>query len=235
MGNLNPKLCDNKVKDEKFRQACLDYMRIVRYANENLQDKNNLLRNLVYDYFYTDENKIKLNPDLEFVQMVHKLHPIKYKNKQGGMRWLYSACKRQLVFCKKIDPLLYGYRFIAWKKMYIKFLSECKYHPEDIIPPNLKEDFMWHSHMQLPSYLKDMTKLVGFQLDHDDEIPEELLEKFRRKRYYLKHRINFEQKEDGSCVAVKKDYRGKFTTNDGGGGSSCGGSGCGGGGCGGCG
>lgn len=226
MGNSSNKI----LKTGSLPESCNAYSKIINYIVETPPDKELLLQNIIAYISKIKED----SPCYEFVATVHKLHPHIYREKPIELLdpvWLYQACVRQMVYCKKIQPFLKNYNYKRWRSEYKRFLRDCKLFKHVIIVPNLIEDFMWHSHMQSPTYKRDITLLTGRFMDHDDDIPEEKLQKFKNIRVFLRRQVEYDEKDDGTCATERP--RPVYTRNSSGG-SSCGSS-CGGGGCGGCG
>ena len=231
MGNSSNKCLS---KHGTLPSYCEAYLKVVKSIVETNPTKTSLIRSVI---LYTEQvrtNEPSSDPYIPFVQTVHKLHPRIYRNKpleSVDQIWLYEALLRQIMYCKKIYPFLQNYEYKRWVKEYKRFLRDCKRFKHTTIVPNLIEDFIWHSHMQSPTYEPDVIKVLGRFLDHDDEIPEHKLQKFKTIRTFLRSHTPYDEKEDGTCATERP--RPVYSSSNSGG-SSCGSS-CGGGGCGGCG
>jgi hypothetical protein len=59
------------------------------------------------------------------------------------------------------------------------FLYLCSKRTKEITVPNKVADFMWHSHMQNnKAYKEDMKNVLGFVLNHMDDIPDDTLKNY---------------------------------------------------------
>jgi hypothetical protein len=112
--------------------------------------------------------------DLLAVDTSHKLHPLDYGTKKVDKEYLINPCLRQDEFCRKLHAKCINYEHTL--ENYEKFLKIIKSQPGTITVPSLNEDFMWHLHMtDHEKYKSDTKRILGFFLNHDDEIPKEKL------------------------------------------------------------
>lgn len=222
MGNNNIKGLINS----KLKYLCSDYMEIIEHINKLGSDYK------LYDAIMAYKAGIKetdMDKDIKFVLYVHRMHPLRYSKEQREVNtnWLYNVCLTQIRFCKNIEPKLKNYDFKKWFKQYRRFLALCRKYPTKVIVPTLIEDFIWHAHMQNNYiYLYDTKNIIGKPLDHDDEISEDLLQKYKKERQYLTSRTKYTDSGTSSCVVMVPGFCGGSGGDVGG--SSCGG--CGGGG-----
>ncbi len=70
------------------------------------------------------------------------------------------------------------------------------------------------------SYVLDTVKIFGKILDHNDDIPDDKLQKYTRETHYLSNKIKYAERKDSTCVVALASVSIKYN-------SSCG-SGCGG-------
>lgn len=211
-GLINPKL----------KYLCDDYREIIEHINQ--LGSNYRLADAIVAYKDGMQEQ-DMDKDIKFVLYVHRMHPVRYNKEQRkvDVNWLYNVCLIQIEFCRKIGPMLKNYDFKQWFRQYRKFLRLCRRYPTNIIVPTLTEDFIWHAHMQNNYiYLYDTKNIIGKPLNHDDEISEELLQKYKKEREYLTSHTRYTDSGTSSCVVIVPV-------------SSCGSSGCGGSSCGGCG
>ena len=164
----------------------------------------------IREYF---DAKIKVfNRDFKFFTSTWKLHPVlfskreKMKTEWSNLlltEWLLNASYRHLSFCDKIHPLLQDYDYNHWLKEYEIFLLLCKENPRQIIVPSLIQDFMWHSHLQNNKlYHADTASIFGTVLDHNDTIPDNLLEKYREETKEIRDRYNQSRRDTTSVHSV---------------------------------
>jgi len=205
-----------------FKEVCQRYEKLIRYvnANKDLTSDTPMLKAAIRIYL-----KFELKPEIlqletsavAWVWCVHKLHPLKYATYlqnpvlyrtgqplKDMVNFLKNACIRQKSFCEKIIPQLDSFNLYVWKHEYKHFLGWCKQYPNKTIVPSLHEDFIWHSHMQdHQGYRADSFKKLNFILDHNDDIPEELLIKYKKEFMCLQKGWKYEEnKTSSSCITI---------------------------------
>src|SRR5579883_2618469 len=150
-----------------------------------------------------NRKKFDFNETLSYCWNTHKLHPLDYlkdlknaniplsnnfpeiKNNEFNYNInLLEAYERQYEFAKKIinkNIIISDYDKLI--SQYIKFLKSSKNIKEkEYIVPTLPIDLVWHTHMLYPkSYHDDCLRILGYVLDHDGNIPKEVLDKYRDK------------------------------------------------------
>jgi hypothetical protein len=96
--------------------------------------------------------------------------------------FLVGACRRQQVFMRKIMGLRAGMDtpvFISQccVPRYARFLELMKAHKGTMLVPTLAIDLAWHSHQMLPRrYHAETRQLVGWSVNHDDDLDGQQLE-----------------------------------------------------------
>merc|ERR550534_924158 len=92
--------------------------------------------------------------------------------------YLIRACQRHLDFLQKSAM----FDFYDAKKIeglireYVKFLDLKKSHPTQLVVPTLDQDLIWHTHqLDNAKYETEVRELSGIFLNHDDDLPEEVL------------------------------------------------------------
>jgi hypothetical protein len=208
---------NKSVFDVNILEACNNYSNIIQSMaiNDIFSSDQENLKKLVVEYIHFYARHIKNNntkfdvpidnDDMKIIWTIHKLYPLIYYNKDDiDSKWLEDACLRQYNFALKIYPLLRNNHNIhKWIKSYTSFLKLCKKNPSKKIIPTLKQDFVWHAHMQYNNnYILDMVNFVGFILDHDDNISDAQLKKLTRETEYIRKGIEYTENDDSSCVTI---------------------------------
>ena len=169
-----------------FTKVCHEYKNIVQAINASsiFSNENPELISLIDKYIAKKDS----SEETKLIWAIHKLHPLDYDKKDPVDRqWLINACLRQALFCRKIAPLLKSYNKSQWIREYIAFLKLYRDHKGRVLVPTLKQDFIWHAHMQdHEAYIRDTQRIVGFILNHDDDIPEDKLLKFSKETEEIK-------------------------------------------------
>ena len=161
-----------------LRRLCDDYIKIIKYVNENrlerLKEEPNVyakkgVNEVIEQYIETGY----MNEDLEEAKWVKFViranHGI--KREDVSAQWLREECVKQAQFCKKIEPYIINYDYKKWKKSYCYFLDHCRKSKNMNISPTLMQDFMWHAHLQdYFNYRLDCEYLVGRVITHNTQI-----------------------------------------------------------------
>lgn len=244
------------------------YRLIIEYVNKNLDllSKTRLLKESVNEYIhnmrnipnYTNILELEISP-ISWVWSVHKLNPIDYHKYITGenvmsdkklANFLIKACCRQATYVSKIyefriKDIVNKYPYYRDIYPYFKFLRLVKRNDRTTIVPTIEEDFNWHAHMQdYLGYRKDTIKIFGEVLNHNDNLPEDLLRKYtiitnciRNKHAYCEKK-NLSEYHNSVCAIDTGSYVSSWCRSEGssnfGSSSGCGSCGTGdGGGCGG--
>ena len=154
-----------------------------------------------------------------FVGSVHKLRPVLFSKRSQrapgdvGFDLAAMVCRQVDTGKKMVEALpnpLDGEALGQLVLRYEKFLLLSSASPKQVVVPTLILDVVWHAHMQhADSYCKTTLKLCGSVLDHNDDIPDEQLERHRtktralwNKRYgnsYDGHRVKSRNKQSGGA------------------------------------
>ena len=103
-----------------------------------------------------------------------------------------------------------------WIISYMLFLEICKKYPKEMIIPTVKEDFVWHSHLQdHHSYVNDMQNYLGYILDHqtDIDVNKHINKSTEIKCDYYNNKFKNEKtKRNSSCASASCGYNNNIST-----------------------
>lgn len=195
-----------------LRQEIDTYYKIVEFGSHNYDLLLNDL-SMKHLYYELEEKKNWTNNFFEgkgelgdYLHFIWKSHPVDYSKKTflSEEKFLGSV-KAQAAFCIKFKDLLYKEKGLLNDTLiheciedYIRFLHFS--NKERIIVPRLKEDFVWHAHMNNAiKYQADMDLIFGYILDHDDSISDEKLKELRERRKQLEPKAEKNETVGGGC------------------------------------
>jgi hypothetical protein len=117
-----------------------------------------------------------------WVEHLKKLDPLSYRyNIIYEHKSLLNKSIKNVSFIKKVFPIIqssHSNNYMSLIDNYLIFLNTCKQHPNNIVRPNLLQDFVWHSHMMNNTlYIKDSNNFFGYILNHDTSMSDEELDR----------------------------------------------------------
>jgi len=161
----------------------------------------------------------KLSNDMfDWLLSVHKLQPVQF-HMQSRLDFLtfLEENNKHMEFCHKIQPKLPNFKINDAIEEYYHFLMMCKDNPKQLVIPTLREDFIWHSHMQDHEiYVKDTIQIFGHILDHRTDLEMErvkpISDEIRQKSLKTKEPEKDKNKQPtNSCGACTYYYPGHYS------------------------
>lgn len=178
--------CGTRLLDDIIKKTTLeDFSSLKKNINVWKEEYLNIAKNTTWMRF--SEMIWNEKPQIRLLYYLHCIHPSIYqKDCKNAVPTKCSigteSISGQWLFFKRIKDSLY-YRtklnytssFNYAFRRYLRFLQMIKKrhhsHLSDILVPTYDIDYIWHSHMMLPDlYNSQITQLVGFFLDHNDQI-----------------------------------------------------------------
>jgi len=192
-------------------ELCNYYKSQLQYANKEakwLANYYHVVSKYSIEYNFHN-NSMTCEDRLKWSNTLAKLIPQNYMNGSIPYKSLIKQHNSQVIFYNRIkdeiDPINFETDINTSQGMiynYACFLEMCYETKNVIIIPTLLEDFVWHSHMQdNDEYVKNMTKIFGRVLGHDNETDFKHHEKKSneiRNSYYISKSDNH-RPGTGSC------------------------------------
>ena len=171
-----------------FKHLCFNYKMLTEYAITNVPkeyDMKEYIKNYtkiwqkspaIIKIPYYIPIYLEIPPQVfRWIISVHKLQPKNFHLTQSlNQDDFMTEHFKQIEFSKKIQSVLEKFDLTKFTEDYHHYLETCIKNPSKIIIPNLRQDFMWHSHMQdHATYVADTVSIFGHILDHRTDTEEQ--------------------------------------------------------------